>query len=691
MNTTNTFFNRDQSIAKVNMAMNYLSRLVRENMTIFDYDAHTSTASFLTNSDKLVKCVVVSEGSNVFVKDIAVDSASQIFSNAKIDETVDTHVSNFIDSLRSNEYGGAEKGFSDLLGAFEGRAKINESRSKLERRRGHFTDSQDILQTPEFTKLHEVRDAVVAYIAENKESLLEYEDVVNSIKLTNALGKAFNSSRKTWDELVEEGHMVVPYDSKKTVYEMICTQELIRSELTESKENFARSWVKNPKISALASCIYNNDESVESALIEAVNAVPYLALASKADIKEVFASIYESSDIANISQKDIREYVARIFEFKKPIKIKVIKELNESYGINVQNLKFIPSFANLAKAQSVLFEALSKVGSKDTVVKDVFSDVSRMLRKKNGIEALDMNDFIASMFTEAKIDEDHELFREVELDSVVTDVMERRGGDKKGDKSNVKKDMDDKGDYETGMRKGDKSNVKKKKGDKGDFETGARKGDKSNVKKDMDDKGDYETGARKGDKGDGSHPDRKDFETEKGNSNFGGNKGDKSKTHKGKDFDQKWGGNKGDKSKTHPGELDYEDDDAKKKDEFPLAKEKNGKKKKKKNGDLTDKEADAMADQTAYDESIEYAEPEEEQDLGSGLSDSQMTDLMSELEDLFKEIDWEAVANDEEEEDFDNGLDYEDEMNSRGSMDFEETPNEFSDEQVGTPTTDEAP
>ena len=48
-------------------------------------------------------------------------------------------------------------------------------------------------------------------------------------------------------------------------------------------------------------------------------------------------------------------------------------------------------------------------------------------------------------------------------------------------------------------------------------------------------------------------------------------------------------------------------------------------------------------------------------------------------------------VNDEEEEDFDNGLDYEDEMNSRGSMDFEETPNEFSDEQFGTPTTDEAP
>lgn len=643
MNSTNTFFNRDQSIAKVNMAMNYLSRCVRENMTIYDYDSQTGKAYFLTNSDKLIQCVVVSEGGNVSLQDIKMDVATTAFSNERVDEQVDGFVEGFIKSLRVNEYGSAEDGFTNLLGAFEGRSKITEARAKLEKRRCHFSESQDIVNTPEFIKMQEVRDHIVTYLKENKDNLLTYEDIVNSLKLTNALGKAFNVPKMEWDEVVEKGALNVPYDSKKSVFEMICTQELIRSELTESKENFSRSWIKNNKISKLASCIYHDDSAVKDALKEAVASVPYIALASKADIKEVFASIYESSDVANISQKDIREYVARVFEFKKPIKNSVIGELNESYGINVQNLKFVPSFANLSKAQSVLFEALAKIGQKETVVRDVFTEVSKVLRKKSGIETLDVNDFVSKMFADADIEVKGELFNDVDLDSVVDAVLDEKRGDKKGDKSNVKKDADDKGDYETGARKGDKSNQKSKKGDKGDFETGARKGDE----------------------GDGSHPDRKDFETEKGKSNFGGNKGDK--------------------SKTKPGEEDYEDDDAKAKDEFPLAKDKNGKKKpKKKGGALSDEEADAAEDQTAYDEAVEYAEPEEEKDFGSGLSDEGMTDLMGQLEDLFKEIDWSAVANDEEEEGDISGDDYSDEMTER-------EPNEFSDEEVGTPSEDETP
>ena len=62
-----------------------------------------------------------------------------------------------------------------------------------------------------------------------------------------------------------------------------------------------------------------------------------------------------------------------------------------------------------------------------------------------------------------------------------------------------------------------------------------------------------------------------------------------------------------------------------------------------------------------------------------------MTDLMSQLEDLFKEIDWAAVAEDEVEDgDVSDGNDYSDEMTER-------TPNEFSDKEVGTPSEDEMP
>ena len=542
------FFNRDKSFAKINLAMNYLSRLVRENMTVFDYDSKEGKVTFLTDTEKLVTCIIESKGANVSLKDFSIEDSAEVFADQKIDERVENMVGAFIHNLRESDYPEAEESFSMLLGAFEGRSKINESRSKLERRRSRFTESQEIINTPEFTKLEEVKGKIVEYLQENKEILLQYEDVVNSIKLTNALGKAFNLSKRSWESLVEEGSVKVPYDSKETVFEMICAQELIRSEITESKENFARTWIKNNKISKLASCIYREDGQVQNALQEAVREVPYLALASKADIKTVFTSLYESSDVADISQKDIREYVARIFEFKKSIKQSLIKELNDSYGINVQNLKFIPTFSNLAKAQSVLFESLAKLGKKETIVRDVFLEFAKIIHKKNGIQTLDVNDFISEIFKDANINSNDELFHDVNLDDVVEAVTAK-------DEFSVAK--------------------KKKNGKNGDDE-----------------------------------------------------------------------------------EEETDEDDVK-----SLAKKKKGKKEKDKDGDEDP--------HSAYDEAVEYAEPEEDVEKEAGSSDEEMTNLMGELESLFKEIDWDALAAEETEEDEeaqmegDTELDYSDDITSR--------------------------
>lgn len=607
MKINDVFYSRDKSFAKVNLAMNYLSRLVRENMTVFDYDSATNAVSFLTDSDKLVKCdIAITEG-NVYLKNIMVGEASEVFSNIKIDGEVSDRVSTFIKSLHENSYTNAENEFSNVLEAFEGRSKITEARSKLEKQRARFNETQNIIDTPEYKKLFEVRENVKDYLTENKKTLLQYEDVVNSLKLTNALSKAFNLPKNSWENIVESRSILVPYDSKRTVFEMICTQELIRAELVESKESFSKTWVNNPKITKLASCIYSDDSVVVKALEEAVASVPYLALSSKADIKRVFASIYERTDVNNISQKDIREYVSRIFEAKKDVKRGIIKELNESYGINVQNLKFVPTFSNLAKAQSVLFEALSKIGEGDSIVKDVFSDFAKVIHKKNGIQTLEVNDVIGDIFEDAGIAQDQPLFRDADLDTVVTNVLEKKDAKEE--------------------------------------------------------------------------PSKKDKFPEEKEDKFGGNKGDKSKTHKGKDFEKNgdekngdengdpdaFGGKKGDKSKTHKGE-DFEDEEGGK-----------GKKKKKKNGKNGDE--DDMEDDQAYDESM-IADPEEDDVEMGGLGDEEMTNLMGELESLFKEIDWEAIADEEEDSDLeDDGNDYND----------QETDREFENDGVDTPDEEDMP
>ena len=532
---SNTFSTRDQSIAKINMAMNYLSRVVRENIVLFDYDARTSKVSFLTENNLMVDCVAAfDERGNISLRDMSVNEASVLYSDESVDERVNESVRSFISNLREDEYRDAEANFDTLLGAFQSRSRVNEVRAKLERRNATFGDNQNILESAEYTKLAEVQDKVVEYLKEQKDTLLSFEDVVNSLKLSNALGRAFNTPRKSWDDVVSEGVIEVPLDTQRTVFEMVCSQELIRHELNESKENFARSWVKNEKISALASCIYNDDEVVSEALNAAIADVPYLALASKADIKTVFGSIYESSDVANISQKDIREYVARIFEFKKPIKQDILSELNESYGINVQNLKFVPTFSNLAKAQSVLFEALASTSEKDSVVRDLFEAFAKTLRKKGGIQTLDVNDFIFETFKAAEIELDGELFKNVDLDTVVESILEAKDKKKLDAVGKEDDDVDNDGD--------------------------------------SDETDDYLKNRRNA---------------------IGKAMGKK----KGKKVAKK----------------DAEEDD-----------------------------------QMRTDEAAEEEEPQEEEG-GLGLGDGEMTDLMSELEDLFKDIDWDALSQDEEE------------------------------------------
>ena len=584
MNINDVFFTRDQSFAKINLAMNYISRLVRENMTVFDYDAKSSSVSFLTSSDKIVSLVIEDKKDGLIATNIQIDEASDIFSDEKIDNDLNSSLSEFVSSLHQNAYASAESDFGNLLESFESRSKINEARSKLEKRRSRFNNSQDIVESAEYLKIREVTPNIVEFLKENKEDLLKYEDVVNSIKLTNALGKAFNLPRTSLEELVSEGSIRIPFDSKKTVYEMICTQELIRSEITESKENFSRTWMNNPKIASLASCLYSDDDVIEEHLRDAIKNVPYLALASKADIKEVFSSIYEASDVDNISQKDIREYVSKIFEIKKPIKANILQELSTSYGINVQNLKFVPTFANLAKAQSVFFESLGKLSSKDSVVKDVFVEFANMLRKKNGIQTLDVNEFILEVLKDSGINSSDDLFREVNLDELAEIIEEKDLGAKKGDKGKDAKDPKAKDYVDGGDREGDESKTKKGK---------------------------------------------KDFETKKGKPDFGGNKGDDSKTDPGeKDFD---------------GDVDPSDEDNEKEVDKKTLK---GAKKKKKKGSAEEQQKDDD-DNMAYDEAV-VAEPEEESELAGGLDDGAMGDLMGELESLFKDIDWDSIAQEDE-------------------------------------------
>jgi len=85
---TSTFFGRDQSIAKVNLSMNYLSRIVRENMVLFDFDAKNDKASFLTESNLIVDCTIIETAVGVCLQNIQVNEANNLYSNQSVDTRV---------------------------------------------------------------------------------------------------------------------------------------------------------------------------------------------------------------------------------------------------------------------------------------------------------------------------------------------------------------------------------------------------------------------------------------------------------------------------------------------------------------------------------------------------------------------------------------------------------------------------
>ena len=185
---------------------------------------------------------------------------------------------------------------------------------------------------------------------------------------------------------------------------MVCRQELVKRELIESKKSFDTVWADNDSIQKLASLIFESDEEVVDALSEALREVPYLALASKKSLFNTFSNCLAQTDGIGVSEKDIQGFASRIFEYKKEVKEIFIQNINEKYGVNIQNLQNPASFKSLANTQVVIFEALSRLSPKGSVLKDVLSEVAQSLKTKSGVECIDVNDYLMEIFTVAGYD-----------------------------------------------------------------------------------------------------------------------------------------------------------------------------------------------------------------------------------------------------------------------------------------------
>jgi hypothetical protein len=204
----------------------------------------------------------------------------------------------------------------------------------------------------------------------------------------------------TLEKLAESREFSLPSKNSDTVYDFLCKQELVRKELLESKQSFDSIWGSNEKLNNLVSLVFSKDEDVlAESIANVISEIPYFAMVSKKDIYTLVSKTL--SENTDITQKQILAFAEKICEMKRPVKIEILKILNEKYGIKVSALNDVPTFSSLVEAEVLIFEALSRIAPKGSVVRKLLGEASKMLKSKNGVEAIDVMDFLNLIFTDA--------------------------------------------------------------------------------------------------------------------------------------------------------------------------------------------------------------------------------------------------------------------------------------------------
>ena len=393
------FENRDKKVTNIVKLSDYLGRSLRENVEVFSIDDTDGRVTFITESGNIIAGNYDFEN-GIKLNNIQIEDGELFENNESFDEFVDYKISNFIQNIFEEDLVDADTSFNKVLQLWESRVKFSSVKKKLYEKSQKFNGTNRILESTEFQKMVEIAPQIVEFLKQSP-NLINIPEIKNMVRLSSSVSEAFDLPRISADSLSEETYEISD-QIHHSIYEMICKQELIRKELVESKNNFDLVWLNNQKVANLAGLLYEKEEAVVAkALVEAICEVPYLALATKRQIMETITNNLELNDNVRINLKDIKSFSSMLFEYKKPLKGLFISMLNEKYGISVQNLKDIPTFKSLLNTQVLIFEALAKLSPKGTVLKETLSEASKMLKTKNGVESIDVNQFIELLFEKA--------------------------------------------------------------------------------------------------------------------------------------------------------------------------------------------------------------------------------------------------------------------------------------------------
>jgi hypothetical protein len=232
-------------------------------------------------------------------------------------------------------------------------------------------------------------------------NLGQYKGLIESIKLANTISTAFDLPRLAPEDLNEATYNI--RDRRfNSIYDIVCRQELIKKDLLENKKAFTTLWLNSSEVNSILDFLGNeNDKNLAEALANVINSNPYFALATKKQLQELFENCISFRDTEAISNKDVKDFVSKIYEAKKPVKDLVIENLNKKYGVNVQNLKTTPSFNELARIQKNIFESLVKMSPRHSALRTALEDFVSVIGNHAGVDVIDLNEWLVDLFVDA--------------------------------------------------------------------------------------------------------------------------------------------------------------------------------------------------------------------------------------------------------------------------------------------------
>ena len=467
------FFNqRNRKISNLNLISDNLGYVLRENVSLFSVDDENNLATFITESGNVI------EGNYYFsdtaiLDNIQVESGEVFSDEEKFDSASRNQISSLIDSLYSDSLSESSDIFNSILDSWTQRVKFNETVGKLNEKKESFNKTFNIIDTPEFERFIELSENISKFISENSDKILEIPEIRNAVRLSNTVANAFDFQRMSLDDLKEKGSIEFPLSESRDIYEMVCKQELMKKEILESKKSFSNVWVSEECISNLATKIFETDHSViKKALVEAFVEIPYISLISKKELSEtIYKNLSTLHENIGVTKNDVKEYTKILFEMKKPLKELTSNLLQEKYGINLNNIKEVPTFKTLLNTQSIIFESLAKISTRGSVIRECFSKMSEMLKGKNGVEAIDINAGMRYLFENSSLDSIYDDSTVVgsfnlnesldESNEMVDFIMEELLGEKKETKKESKKD---KNRFEAAIKESPESEVEDEEG-----------------------------------------------------------------------------------------------------------------------------------------------------------------------------------------------------------------------------------